>query len=147
MGSVNIFELSKAENHHVDSINKLLSQLSSSSHIVTLDILQDIVSSPCSHLFVAEVDDEIVGMITLGHYMAPTGTKLWIEDVVVDKSMRGKSLGRRLVECAVAYAAKIGGTLMLTSRPTRIAANALYASAGFERKETNVYRMKIAKQR
>lgn len=32
-------------------------------------------------------------------------------------------------------------TLMLTSNPKRIAANALYRSLGFEQKETNVYRM------
>ena len=33
--------------------------------------------------------------------------------------------------------------LMLTSNPKRIAANKLYQTMGFERKETNVYRMKL----
>jgi ribosomal protein S18 acetylase RimI-like enzyme len=33
--------------------------------------------------------------------------------------------------------------LMLTSNPKRIAANKLYQAMGFERKETNVYRMKF----
>jgi hypothetical protein len=32
---------------------------------------------------------------------------------------------------------------MLTSNPKRIAANKLYQAMGFERKETNVYRMKL----
>ena len=34
-------------------------------------------------------------------------------------------------------------TLMLTSNPKRVAANKLYQAMGFERKETNVYRMKF----
>lgn len=146
MDDINISELSHADAHSVDAINNLLSQLSASRHVVTTDTLNEILSSPCSHLFVAYAGQKIVGMITVGHYMAPTGTKLWIEDVVVDSEARGKSIGCRLVQHAVAFAGSIGGTLMLTSRPTRKAANALYASAGFELKETNVYKMKIEKQ-
>jgi len=33
--------------------------------------------------------------------------------------------------------------LKFTSKPQRIAANALYQKMGFERKETNVYEMKL----
>lgn len=32
---------------------------------------------------------------------------------------------------------------MLTSNPTRIAANKLYQKLGFEQKQTNVYRMNL----
>ena len=38
-------------------------------------------------------------------------------------------------------------TLQLTSRPLRIAANALYQKLGFQPKETNFYTMKIEKQK
>ena len=83
-------------------------------------------------------------MLTLGEYLAPTGRKMWIEDVVVDVAARGNSFGRAMVEYAVGYARGLGdGALMLTSRPSRIAANALYRSSGFEQKETNVYKMDI----
>lgn len=34
-------------------------------------------------------------------------------------------------------------TLMLTSRPSRAAANALYLAAGFEPKQTNVYKIEL----
>jgi ribosomal protein S18 acetylase RimI-like enzyme len=69
---------------------------------------------------------------------------MWIEDVVVDKSMRGYSIGRKLVEHAIGFAKSLGsGTLMLTSRSTRVAANALYQSCGFLIKETNLYRMPL----
>ena len=141
---IKIFEATTAENVYVDAINRLLVQLSSSPVLFTHEKLADIVASSSSHLFFAEHAGEIVGMLTIGEYFAPTGRKVWIEDVVVDEAMRGRSLGRMLVEHAITYSKTTGGgTLMLTSRPSRIAANKLYRSCGFEPKETNMYRMSL----
>lgn len=141
---IKIFEATTAENVYVDAINRLLVQLSSSPVLFTHEKLVDIVASSSSHLFFAEHAGEIVGMLTIGEYLAPTGRKVWIEDVVVDEAMRGRSLGRMLVEHAITYSKTTGGgTLMLTSRPSRIAANKLYRSCGFEPKETNMYRMSL----
>lgn len=141
---IKIFEATTAENVYVDAINRLLVQLSSSPVFFTHGKLEDIVASSSSHLFFAEHAGEIVGMLTIGEYLAPTGRKVWIEDVVVDEAMRGRSLGRMLVEHAITYSKTTGGgTLMLTSRPSRIAANRLYRSCGFEPKETNMYRMSL----
>ena len=141
---IKIFEATTAENVYVDAINRLLVQLSSSPVLFTHEKLEDIVASSSSHLFFAEYVGEIVGMLTIGEYLAPTGRKVWIEDVVVDEAMRGRSLGRMLVEHAITYSKTTGGgTLMLTSRPSRIAANRLYRSCGFEPKETNMYRMSL----
>ena len=141
---IKIFEATTAENVYVDAINRLLVQLSSSPVLFTHGKLEDIVASSSSHLFFAEHAGEIVGMLTIGEYLAPTGRKVWIEDVVVDEAMRGRSLGRLLVEHAITYSKTTGGgTLMLTSRPSRIAANKLYRSCGFEPKETNMYRMSL----
>lgn len=141
---IKIFEATTAENVYVDAINRLLVQLSSSPVLFTHEKLADIVASSSSHLFFAEHAGEIVGMLTIGEYLAPTGRKVWIEDVVVDEAMRGRSLGRMLVEHAITYSKTTGdGTLMLTSRPSRIAANRLYRSCGFEPKETNMYRMSL----
>ncbi len=45
---------------------------------------------------------------------------------------------------AMGYARRMSpATLMLTSRPSRAAANALYLAAGFEPKETNVYKIEL----
>ena len=141
---IKIFEATTAENVYVDAINRLLVQLSSSPVLFTHEKLADIVASSSSYLFFAEYAGEIVGMLTIGEYLAPTGRKVWIEDVVVDEAMRGRSLGRMLVEHAITYSKTTGGgTLMLTSRPSRIAANRLYRSCGFEPKETNMYRMSL----
>lgn len=141
--TVEIFELGEAEEKYIGPIRELLAQLSSSEVVFSLDTLEELVSSSNVHLFIATCNGNVCGMLTLAHYVAPTGRKLWIEDVVVDSRLRGKSIGRSLVQCAVEKAKEIGGTLMLTSKPARVAANALYRSSGFEQKETNVYRMKV----
>jgi ribosomal protein S18 acetylase RimI-like enzyme len=122
----------------------LLKQLSSSPLLFTVETLQAIVASEASHLFILECEGEPVGMLTVGEYLAPTGRKMWIEDVVVDEACRGRSFGAMLVKHAIELASSLGaGTLMLTSRPSRVAANALYRSCGFQPKETNMYRMAV----
>lgn len=142
--NVMIFEVVEAKEEYVNAVNRLLVQLSSSPVLFTKDSLFAIVDSPSSHLFFAECEGTIAGMLTVGEYLAPTGRKMWIEDVVVDEAMRGRSLGRALVEYAIGYSKSLGcGTLMLTSRPSRVAANALYRSCGFLPKETNMYRMPL----
>lgn len=142
METTKIFELTTADETHLAIINRLLAQLSTKGHILSPENLRSIVESDATHLFLASVNGEIAGMLTLCTYRSPCGAKAWIEDVVVDSLHRSKGIGRALVEHAIAFAGKMGGvTLMLTSRPTRTEANKLYASAGFERKETNVYKM------
>ena len=144
MEQLEIFEVKEACDSYVEPMNRLLSQLSSSGIGITLPQLQKLVDNSASHLFLAKYNGGIVAMLTLGEYLAPTGRKMWIEDVVVDSAVRGHSFGRAMVEHAIAYARNLGdGTLMLTSRPSRVAANALYRSCDFEPKETNVYVMKI----
>ncbi|WP_315130209.1 GNAT family N-acetyltransferase [uncultured Actinomyces sp.] len=87
----------------------------------------------------------ILGMLTLATFTIPTGLRAWVEDVVVDGQARGRGAGQALVEAAVAHATSIGArTVDLTSRPSREAANRLYRRAGFELRETNVYRYKQA---
>src|SRR5262245_4086229 len=88
-------------------------------------------------------DDEgtVIGSLTLALFRTPTGTRAWIEDVVVDEAARGQGAGETLVEEAIRLAAASGArTVDLTSRPSRDAANALYEKMGFHMRETNVYR-------
>ena len=144
MEQIEIFELKVACNCYVGPINRLLGQLSSSGACIDEAQLQALVESEASHLFLAKYKGEVVAMLTLGEYLAPTGRKMWIEDVVVDESARGLSIGRAMVGHAIEYAQELGGgALMLTSRPSRIAANNLYRSCDFKQKETNVYKMDI----
>lgn len=86
---------------------------------------------------------KLSGMLTLCICPTLAQDKLWIEDVIVDDSCRGKGVGRALVQAAVAYAASTwpGNTIYLTSNPARQAARALYASEGFEEYNTGVFRL------
>lgn len=105
--------------------------------------LRAIIENPASQLFILRADESVAGMLTLGCYPSPTGRKVWVEDVVAHKDYRGKGLGRKLINHAIAYCKQYYApcTLMLTSNPARVAANELYRSSGFEPKHTNVYRM------
>ena len=141
---VDFFEVREAREEILLSVNRLLPQLSSTAKPLTTEGLRQLVSSPNSRLYLIRVDGRIAGMCTLATYQIPTGNRAWIEDVVVDKDFRGMKLGRALIENVIEEVRKTSPcTLMLTSRPSRVAANALYQSAGFERKETNVYKMEI----
>jgi ribosomal protein S18 acetylase RimI-like enzyme len=92
-------------------------------------------------LFIARVDGQIVGSLTLATFRIPTGLRAWIEDVVVDDSARGHGVGAALNVAALDEARQRGAvTVDLTSRPSREAANKLYKKLGFVERETNVYR-------
>lgn len=144
MAQIEIIIQTKVETWLMEFVNLMLGQLSTSAHEVDVALLQRLIDSENSTLFILKVDGEPAGMLTLCHYYAPTGCKAWIEDVVVDSSKRGLGLGRHLVEHALEQAQKLSPcTVMLTSRPSRVEANRLYQSVGFEPRETNVYRRKV----
>ena len=59
---------------------------------------------------------------------------------MVDASARGAGVGEALVRAALERAAREGvERVMLTSRPARRAARALYRKVGFEEAETSVF--------
>ena len=139
-----LIELTEMKPGYLENINNLLSQLSDSVHTITEEELNTLLSSSQSHLYVLEADGQFIGMTTLCLYQCPTGWKAWIEDVVVDQNHRGKGYGKLMVRKAMEECKNRGNvTLMLTSRPSRIVANQLYQSLGFEKRETNVYKMKF----
>lgn len=129
---------------YTDAVQKLLEQLTNRPVKLTRTTLRKIISQENTHLFFLLADQEIAGMLTVGIYHSPTGGKAWIEDVVVDEKYRGQGLSKQLVTHAVRFVKEQGIPLiMLTSNPTRIAANKLYQKLGFEQKQTNVYRMNL----
>src|SRR6478735_6327888 len=99
------------------------------------------IASSETDVLVASADDEIVGSLTLVVFRIPTGVRGWIEDVVVDEAARGQGVGEVLNRYALDLADRLGArTVDLTSRPSRVAANALYRKLGFEERQTNIYR-------
>ena len=120
---------------YTDAVQKLLEQLTNRPVKLTGTTLREIISQENTHLFFLLADQEIAGMLTVGIYHSPTGGKAWIEDVVVDEKYRGQGLSKQLVTHAVRFVKEQGIPLiMLTSNPTRIAANKLYQKLGFEQK-------------
>lgn len=125
----------------VSALGKLIPQLSTSSPPPTRAQLEEIVSSRATMLFVARIEERIVGALTLAMFQIPTGFRAWIEDVVVDGEVRGAGVGEALNRAALAEAKRNGAvTVDLTSRPSRASANRLYQRLGFVLRETNVYR-------
>ena len=124
------------------TFTRLIPQLSSSAAAPTRAELQEIAAN--ESFFIARYPDEngpLVGSLTLVTFRIPTGVRAWIEDVVVDESMRGKGIGEALTRAALERARELGAkTVDLTSRPTREAANRLYQRVGFQLRHTNLYR-------
>lgn len=144
MDNAEIRELGPQDMGRTDEICRLLGELTQSPTAFTAETLASIAADEASVMFLLSVGGRMAGMLSAGVYTTPTGRKAWIEDVVVDSAYRGRGFGRMLVEHAVEYVRQWAPvTLMLTSRPSREAANALYRSVGFELKETNVYKMDI----
>ena len=108
-----------------EAMGRLIPQLSRSAAPMSAADVERFLSQSGVHLFVfrpdtadAEGNHPILGMLSLATFEIPTGVRAWIEDVVVD----------------------------LTSRPSREAANRLYQRAGFQLRETNVYRVTLEKK-
>ena len=128
----------------VETIGRILPQLSKSSPAPTTAEIAEIIDSPASDLLVARVDGRIVGTLTLVSFRIPTGMRAWIEDVVVDDAARGHGVGEALNRFALDVAKQRGcKTVDLTSRPSREAANRMYQRIGFQARETNVYRYSL----
>ena len=135
----------------VEAMERLIPQLSRSAKPLDAQACERFISQPGVHFLIYSPDTAdargeypILGMLSLAIFEIPTGVRAWIEDVVVDEAARGQGAGLKLVEAALEQAKKVGArTVDLTSRPSREAANRLYRRAGFEQRETNVYRVPL----
>lgn len=145
MSDYTIERLTSSDASTAEAIRLLIEQLTGRDSTFNEDDLRNTLQDSASRMFVMRLNDTIIGMITLGAYTCPTGHKVWIEDVVIDNKLRGRGLGQQLVEFAINYVKENLSpcSLMLTSRPARIAANELYRKMGFEQRQTNVYNMKF----
>lgn len=137
-----------------EAMGRLLPQLSRSAAPMSEADVERFLSQSSVHLFVfraetadADGNNPILGMLSLATFEIPTGVRAWVEDVVVDEAARGQGAGLALVEAAIEHAKTVGArTVDLTSRPSREAANRLYQRAGFQLRETNVYRVTLEKK-
>lgn len=145
MSDYTIESLTSSDASTAEAIRLLIEQLTERDSSFGEEELRQTLQDSASRLFVMRREGAIVGMLTLCIYHCPTARKVWVEDVVVDSAYRGQGLGKELVAFAIDYVEKnlAPCSLMLTSRPSRIAANELYRKAGFEQRQTNVYKIDI----
>lgn len=122
------------------AIERLLPQLSSSATFDRARVLS-MIEHDGTDLIVAREGDRLVGMATLASFPLPTGARGHLDDVVVDRAMRGRGIARLLLEAVIELARARGlRTLDLTSRPSRESAIRLYESVGFERRDSVLMR-------
>lgn len=144
---IEIVSLESLSERQVEEVRGLMHELNAGIE-VSAEMVRATVEAHGTRFFAAVAGDCIVGCASLCVFMSPTGLKGSVEDVVVGEAYRGQHLGRRLLEAVIGYArAELRNVdLHLTSRPQRVAANQLYQSLGFERRETNCYRLVLRAQ-
>lgn len=139
-----IRELQNYTQAQFEDLKQLIAELSDRVNLTQTDLMLVLKDSNC-HLYVILESEHIVGCATLCVFHSPTGTKASIEDVVVSSAYRGQHLGKQLMKYVLEQAKAFAPIeLHLTSNPMRVAANKLYQSIGFQKKETNCYQMTIS---
>ena len=97
-------QIRRAEKADIQSVNNALRQLSNhmnDPHPITDQILSEAVfgGHGAAHILIAEKEDRIVGLTMFSPYVSTTlgGVGIYISDLWVDASMRGRGLGPKLM--------------------------------------------------
>lgn len=134
-------ELSEADSQRLRELSLQLSPDARLDH----RSLEKSIRQGLTLLFVLRRRSRIVASATAVRYSTPTGEHCRIEDVVVDERLRGKGLGRKIMqETLAALRAMNVSRIELTSHPSRVAARALYRSLGFKPRKTGVFELRLA---
>lgn len=135
------------DNCIVDDINRLLSLLPSSERqVCEADIEKLLNYSDTTVVIATTTAGQIIGMGTICPLYVLGATECVIHDVVVLKDYRGQGVAQRIMEqlIEVGFDFHEARQIDLTSSSGRAAANHLYQKLGFERYDTNVYRLKAS---
>ena len=139
-----IQELHNYTQAQFDDLKQLMSELSDRVSLTQTNLLMVLKDSNC-HLYVILDGERVMGCATLCVFHSPTGTKASVEDGIGSAAYRGQHLGKQLMKYVLEQAKAFAPIeLHLTSNPMRVAANKLYQSIGFQKKETNCYQMTIS---
>jgi ribosomal protein S18 acetylase RimI-like enzyme len=142
-----IGKISELTDELYEALQRLIPQIGLHKTAPTRQELSALLNTRGATLLIAREPDEsgeIVGVLSLTMYRVPTGLRSIVEDVVVDEKMRRRGIGEALVRHAIDIARDAGANgVALTSNPQREAANQLYQSMGFERRNTNPYFYKL----
>ncbi len=125
----------------LSDLDMLMHELSTSS-FCNENLLNDALNDANVHVYVIRDEGHIAatGTLCIKHMLEFTIAD--IESVVVSSQCRGKGYGKALMQHMMDVAKSMGTHhIKLTSNPKRVAANSLYQEMGFEKYETNCYKM------
>ena len=140
-------ELSSYSIKDLADLNVLMHELSATS-FCNEELLKNALNDPNIHVYVIRDEGSIVATGTLCIKHTLEFTIADIESVVVGSLFRGRGYGKELMIAMIEAAKRLKvNHIQLTSNPKRAAANQLYQDLGFERYETNCYRMMMQKDK
>jgi ribosomal protein S18 acetylase RimI-like enzyme len=142
-----IEELQEASAGNAEAVRLLTKQIGQNFTELSDNDFADMIHSSCNHLFVVreKKSNQIIGMVTVLIYRIPYAKKAYIDDFVIDKDFRKHGFGTALFQKAIDFAKdqKVSYA-QFTSKQTREAGNALYEKLGFQKYDTNVYRLNFS---
>lgn len=140
---LSIQELTEYGPRVTEELDALMRELSPGA-AATEERVRRVIEDPNMHQYAAFEEGRMVGCATLCVCHTPEMVIGFVEAVVVASVFRGRHIGRQIIERIISDAGTFGvQQLHLTSNPLRVVANGLYQTSGFEKKETNVYTMKL----
>lgn len=100
---------------------------------------------PATDVYLAVEGGTTVGTATVSYRAVPSfGLVAHVDDVVVDDAHPRRGIATAMMRHVEARARQRGCRgIDLTSRPDRVAANALYVKLGYEFRETNPYFLRL----
>ena len=135
-------ELITYKSQDLADLDALMHELSATS-FCNEELLKNALNDANVHVCVIRDEGCIVATGTLCIKHTLEFTIADIESVVVSSKCRGRGYGKELMTAMVEAAKKMNvHHIQLTSNPARVAANQLYQDLGFERYETNFYKLK-----
>ena len=136
-------ELSSYAPRDLTDLDALMHELSATS-FCNEELLNNALNDANVHVYVIRDEGHIVATGTLCIKHTLEFSIADIESVVVSSFRRGRGCGKELVMTMIEAAKSLNvHHIQLTSNPARVAANRLYQELGFERYETNCYKIKL----
>lgn len=137
-------DLSSYTYQNLADLDALMHELSTTS-FCNEELLNNALKDANVHVYVIRDEGHIVATGTLCIKHTLEFTIADIESVVVSFKYRGRGYGKELMTAMIEAAKKMNvHHIQLTSNPARVGANRLYQELGFERYETNCYKMILA---
>lgn len=126
----------------MEAFNSLMAQILTHPKAIAYDHLLKVMQNGV--LFTARNEGTLVGISTLAFAYKPSVFFGTIEEIVVDEKFRSQGIAKTLMNQMIQKGKDLGmDRIDLTSKPIREKANLFYTSIGFEKRDTNVYRLKL----